>query len=123
MIAAQRIQAILLGFNVGVEHPAAALAVYLSDTMIRVFAPHLFLVLLSQVVLVFIFPFVVVDHSHILRIAKNIEGFAYPSITEGMRRLVFFQSFKNFLKFFGFLRLASESKRKERFYIYYTGNL
>ena len=123
VIAAQRIQAILLSFNVGVEHPAAALAVYLSDTMIRVFAPHLFLVLLSQVVLVFIFPFVVVDHSHILRIAKNIEGFAYPSITEGMRRLDFFQSFKKILKFFSFLRLASESKRKERYCIYYTGNL
>jgi len=75
MIAAQRIQTILLGFDIGVKHPAAAFTVNLSDTMIRVFAPHLFLVLFSQVVLVLIFPFVVVNHSHILRIAKNIEEF------------------------------------------------
>ena len=70
MVAAQRIQAILLGFNVGVEHPAAALTVDLSDTMIRVFTPHLFLVLIFQVVLILILPFVVVNHSHILRIVK-----------------------------------------------------
>ena len=123
MIAAQRIQAILLGFDGGVEYSAAALTTKPADKEMGVLAHHPFFIVFFKVVLVLIFPFVVINHSHILRIAKNIEEFSYPSITEGMRRLDFFQSLKNFLNFFSFLRLTSESKRKKRFYHHYIGKM
>ena len=123
MVAAQRVQAIFLGFDLCIKHSAAAFAVNLSDSEIGGFSGKLLFIQTFQIVLIFIFLLVVVNHSYILHNSKNIEEFSYPSITEGMRRLDFFQSFKKFLKFFGFLRLASESKRKKHYCIYYTGNL
>lgn len=120
MVAAQRVQAIFLGFDLCIKHSAAAFAVNLSDSEIGGFSGKLLFIQTFQIVLIFIFPLVVVNHSYILHNSKNIEEFSYPSITEGMRRLDFFQSFKKFLKFSGFLRLTSESKRKERYCVYYT---
>ena len=102
MIAAQRIQTILLGLDGGVEHSAASLTMESADKEVGVLAHQPFLVVFFEIVLILVFPFAVIYHLHILHIAKNIEGFAYPSITEGMRRLDFFQSFKNFLKFSDF---------------------
>ena len=44
MIAAQRIQTILLGFDGGVEHSAAALTMKPADMEMSIFAQHPFLV-------------------------------------------------------------------------------
>lgn len=70
MIAAQRIQTILLGFDGGVEHSAAALTMELADKEVGVFAHQPFLVVFFEIVLVLVFPFAVIYHLHILRIAK-----------------------------------------------------
>jgi len=61
-IAAQGIQAILFRFDIRVEHPAAALAVNLSDSKVGTFAGNLLLILFFQVILIVIFPITVKAH-------------------------------------------------------------
>jgi hypothetical protein len=70
MIAAQRIQTILLGFDGGVEHSAASLTMESADKEVGVLAHQPFLVVFFEIVLVLVFPFTVIYHLHILRIAK-----------------------------------------------------
>ena len=70
MIAAQRIQTILLGLDGGVEHSAAALTMELSDKEVGVLAHQPFLIVFFEIVLVLVFPFAVIYHLHILRITK-----------------------------------------------------
>lgn len=78
MIAAQRIQTILLGFDGGVEHSAAALTMELADKEVGVFAHQPFLVVFFEIVLVLVFPFAVdLSFTH-PPYCKNIEGSHTP---------------------------------------------
>ena len=70
MIAAQRIQTILLGLDGGVEHSAASLTMEPADKEVGVLAHQPFLIVFFEIVLVLVFPFAMINHLHILRIAK-----------------------------------------------------
>ena len=66
-IAAQTIQAILLGFDVRIKLSATPLADDLSDRVARNFAGHLFFIAFFQIRLIFVFPFAVPHDSFSFR--------------------------------------------------------